>query len=328
MKKIREFFKGVSWAQALAGGLAAVTAFLLSARIGLAGSVIGVAIGAIVSTVASQLYTNMLNKSAKKLKETIVGEQGEEEDGGQGGTSGTLGNASATAAAPGELASTHAAEPESATNRRRAPRIVAGSAHADGASEHLAPTRILASDKSDHESARGTGPRAPLTGGQHVGARATTPASVRRRAIIVAVVSGLLAVLLTAGIISLVTRGEGTDSVVRDMVNSSRVEREPDHTTPSPSTSTSAPQPTQGSPSSESIQNNTQGGSDQNSASPTTGGSGTSTQQTQSPTTSAPTTGNGSTTTPSPSTSTPTTTATTPSTSSPTTSAPTTRSGE
>nr|WP_281500612.1 hypothetical protein [Gardnerella vaginalis] len=49
--------------------MAAVTSFLLASKIGIAGSVIGVAIGSIVSAVASQLYQNVIHASSRKLAE-------------------------------------------------------------------------------------------------------------------------------------------------------------------------------------------------------------------------------------------------------------------
>lgn len=66
---MKNFFKGISFTQVLAGSLAAVTSFLLASKIGIAGSVIGVAIGSIVSAVASQLYQNVIHASSKKLSE-------------------------------------------------------------------------------------------------------------------------------------------------------------------------------------------------------------------------------------------------------------------
>lgn len=65
---MRNFFKGLSVTQLSAGALAAVTSFLLSAKIGIAGSVIGVAVGSIVSAVASQIYQNVLKASSEKLQ--------------------------------------------------------------------------------------------------------------------------------------------------------------------------------------------------------------------------------------------------------------------
>lgn len=60
---MKNFFKGISLSSIAAGALAAVTSFLLSAKIGIAGSVIGVAIGSIVSAVSSQIYQNVLHES-------------------------------------------------------------------------------------------------------------------------------------------------------------------------------------------------------------------------------------------------------------------------
>ena len=66
---MKNFFKGISFSQLLAGALAAVTSFLLSSKIGIAGSVIGVAVASIVSTAASQLYQNVIDASSKKLQD-------------------------------------------------------------------------------------------------------------------------------------------------------------------------------------------------------------------------------------------------------------------
>ena len=56
---IKGLFEGLSVSQVTAGALAAVTSMLLSAQIGIAGSVIGVAVGSVVSTVSSQLYKKL-----------------------------------------------------------------------------------------------------------------------------------------------------------------------------------------------------------------------------------------------------------------------------
>lgn len=65
---IKGLFEGLSVSQVTAGALAAVTSMLLSAQIGIAGSVIGVAVGSVVSTVSSQLYKKFLAGSAEKLR--------------------------------------------------------------------------------------------------------------------------------------------------------------------------------------------------------------------------------------------------------------------
>ena len=77
---MKNFFKGISLSSIAAGALAAVTSFLLSAKIGIAGSVIGVAIGSIVSAVSSQIYQNVLHESGRKLQD-VAGTTGDEDDG-------------------------------------------------------------------------------------------------------------------------------------------------------------------------------------------------------------------------------------------------------
>lgn len=64
-------FEDLSISQVVAGALAAVTALLLSSKIGITGSVIGVALASVVSTVSSQLYKKFLSSSAQKIKDGI-----------------------------------------------------------------------------------------------------------------------------------------------------------------------------------------------------------------------------------------------------------------
>ena len=80
---MKNFFKGISLSSIAAGALAAVTSFLLSAKIGIAGSVIGVAIGSIVSAVSSQIYQNVLHESGRKLQD-VAGTTGDGDDGRRG----------------------------------------------------------------------------------------------------------------------------------------------------------------------------------------------------------------------------------------------------
>ena len=74
--KLGGLFDDLSMAQVVAGALAAVTSMLLASRIGIAGSVIGVAVGSVVSAVVSQLYKKFLTASAEKLRELKPGETG------------------------------------------------------------------------------------------------------------------------------------------------------------------------------------------------------------------------------------------------------------
>nr|WP_252969315.1 hypothetical protein [Bifidobacterium dentium] len=48
-----------------------MTSFLLSAKIGIAGSVIGVAAGSIVSAVSTQIYKNVLKASGEKIQNAV-----------------------------------------------------------------------------------------------------------------------------------------------------------------------------------------------------------------------------------------------------------------
>ncbi len=62
-------FSDISAAQVIATALAAVTSMLLSSYIGIAGSVIGVAVASVVSTLAASIYKKFLRDSAEKIKE-------------------------------------------------------------------------------------------------------------------------------------------------------------------------------------------------------------------------------------------------------------------
>ena len=59
----------LSMSQVMAGALAAVTSTFFASKIGIAGSLIGVAVASVVSTVASQVYKYFLKRSAEKLKD-------------------------------------------------------------------------------------------------------------------------------------------------------------------------------------------------------------------------------------------------------------------
>lgn len=65
-------FDDISAIQVTATALAAVTSMLLSNYIGFAGSVIGVAVASVVSTMAASLYKHFLRESAEKIKEIPV----------------------------------------------------------------------------------------------------------------------------------------------------------------------------------------------------------------------------------------------------------------
>ncbi|KFJ04341.1 hypothetical protein [Bifidobacterium thermacidophilum] len=257
---MKNFFKGISVPQLLAGALAAVTSFLLSARIGIAGSVIGVAVGSIVSAVSSQLYQNILKASSEKLQD-VKGGDDEQIEGEQTGQSADADGASGeTARQPRRISSDETTvlpvqgdqsaanarniqgEGETKSDATRAmPTVGAADTTtvmqpADDATRVIsgAPVGAHAHTGADDHQGRVivSGNETGTTAARHLSGSANTERArkTKRVAIIISVVSALVAVGITAGVIMLVTRGEGTDSVVRDMVGNARV-------TPTPSDS-------------------------------------------------------------------------------------------
>lgn len=65
----RKLFSDISAVQVVATALASVTSMLLASYIGIAGSIIGVAVASVVSTMAASLYKKFLADSAEKIKE-------------------------------------------------------------------------------------------------------------------------------------------------------------------------------------------------------------------------------------------------------------------
>ena len=206
---MRNFFKGLSVTQLSAGALAAVTSFLLSAKIGIAGSVIGVAVGSIVSAVASQIYQNVLKASSEKLQNAVPFHATDGADGADGLEGETAVSADDATTRLDAIAES-AAEPVTATQTMPATgRVVRGSASVsrrDGVSSGAAE---VGRNRSGVNRQRGT----------------AASAKAKRVAILVAIGSALVAVAVTAGIILAVTQGQGTDSVVRDWVDRSYTER-------------------------------------------------------------------------------------------------------
>ena len=209
---VRNFFKGLSVTQLSAGALAAVTSFLLSAKIGIAGSVIGVAVGSIVSAVASQIYQNVLKASSEKLQNAVPFHATDGADGADGadGLEGEMAVSADDASTRLDAIAESAAEPVAATQTMPVTgRVVRGSASVsrrDGVSSGAAE---VGRNRSGVNRQRGT----------------AASAKAKRVAILVAIGSALVAVAVTAGIILAVTQGQGTDSVVRDWVDRSYTER-------------------------------------------------------------------------------------------------------
>ncbi|RDW96515.1 hypothetical protein gvb03_01455 [Gardnerella vaginalis] len=250
---MKNFFKGISFTQVLAGSLAAVTAFLLSSKIGIAGSVIGVAIGSIVSAVASQLYQNVIHASSKKIQSSSALKSGssryEEDD------TKVVNNARFIA-----LEDDMPKEYEVYNNmidsskEKQARRVVAMASNANNA--NFAGDSSLDGDSSNSQNAKlGKAPalsaestsvmelsslrklkeednalsegdedsiltlndaKRELGGGSYY---ANSEAKYKKLTIVIAILSALAAVLLTAGIVLLFTQGKGTDNLVHSGQN-------------------------------------------------------------------------------------------------------------
>lgn len=114
-KKRESLFGDLTFSQVAAGALAAVTSMFLASSVGIAGSLIGAAVGSVVATVSSQMYRRFLNASAEKLHVTAsrqdesadssedaqAGFEGGSASGGASGeTEGVVVPASATAVLP------------------------------------------------------------------------------------------------------------------------------------------------------------------------------------------------------------------------------------
>lgn len=250
---MKNFFKGISVPQLVAGALAAVTSFLLSARIGIAGSVIGVAVGSIVSAVSSQLYQNILKASSEKLQDVKGGDDEQIEGEQTDQTADADGSNGETARQPRRISSDETTvlpvqgaqsaanarniqdEGETKSDATRAmPTVGAADATtvmqpADDATRVISGVSAAAHGHTGADGHQGrvivSGNETGTTAARHLSGSANTERArkTKRVAIIISVVSALVAVGITAGVIMLVTRGEGTDSVVRDMVGNARV---------------------------------------------------------------------------------------------------------
>ncbi|MCT6810417.1 hypothetical protein [Bifidobacterium apis] len=292
---MKQFFHDISWAQIIAGALAAMTSFWLAAKIGVAGSIIGVAIGSIVSAVASQIYKNVLEASGQKLQESVVGSADQDDDDSK--TDSDADGQTTTLPAQGKGRSDDSGDAPDGSTKVMAP--------VDGSTQVMPPV-------GDEKSASKTGRTVSSSNGPRTHTASITATSKkkldqrRRNVIIVSVVSALVAVLLSALAINALTKGEGTDKVVRNVVSpptSQVVTPSQEEETPSkPARRTEEPeyQATPGAP------QNQPSGSNQNQGSEQGSGSGQGQQQggnpSSSPSPSADATGS----TPSPSSTTPT----------------------
>lgn len=232
---IKGLFEGLSVSQVTAGALAAVTSMLLSAQIGIAGSVIGVAVGSVVSTVSSQLYKKFLAGSAEKLR-GFASNDNEEEN----ATANAVAAQNATQSfahaqttvmpitrVPFESAETTTL-PSVGTAARAFDEAAVPSANSAETSV-LSAGQIVGADAHDMrdsqaaQSAQSNTPRINSAAG-HTGnashatgvveIEAQKQKTMQRRVLAVSVASSLAAILLFAGLVLMFTGGEGIGTKV------------------------------------------------------------------------------------------------------------------
>ena len=201
---MKKFFEGISISQIIAGSLAAITSFFLAGKIGVAGSTIGAAASYIISTVAGKVYQNVLKASGEKLQ-----------------AASPLGGSSSESEGAASDQSKQAEQAESA----------AGDQTTAAADAEKATSTEDTADMSSLEQPRTVVSNGALSPAGSDG-KVQTFAQVRHRnvkrmAIVVSLISGLVGVALTAGVVLLFTQGKGTDTVVRDMTGKSSVVETP-----------------------------------------------------------------------------------------------------
>lgn len=199
----KSLFEGLSGAQLTAGALAAVTSMLLSAQIGIAGSVIGVAVGSVVSTVASQVYKRFLEQSATKLR----GMRDSDEESSTDGV-GVAEGSEGFEAVPLGVEEDVRAESLKAGQTEQA-EFAGGSMRA---ADQLASGRVVAGGVPGRATATPHLGDTSLAGditAQHVREKREHDKRMQRGVIAVSIVSALVAVAVSAGFVMLTTQGQG-----------------------------------------------------------------------------------------------------------------------
>ena len=199
----KSLFEGLSGAQLTAGALAAVTSMLLSAQIGIAGSVIGVAVGSVVSTVASQVYKRFLEQSATKLR----GMRDSDEESSTGGVGDAEGLEGLEAVPFGTEEDVRADGPKAGQTEQA--EFAGGSMRSV---DQLASGRVIAGGVPGRATVTPHLGDKSLAGditAQHVREKREHDKRMQRGVIAVSIVSALVAVAVSAGFVMLTTQGQG-----------------------------------------------------------------------------------------------------------------------
>lgn len=187
-------FGDLSFAQILASALAAGVSFSLSSQIGVAGSLIGAIVGAAAATVASSVLNNLFSKSAEAIKGAVGTDAGEAPAAEKPAASA----AGETSLMPHPVDADQPAGAEAPAGATATQSLAAG--------ETRPATASLADDTEVKFAPSGTRiAPASLRRAVHESQRRDT----KRRLVVVSVVAGIAAVLISALLVNALTQGKG-----------------------------------------------------------------------------------------------------------------------
>lgn len=225
------FFEDISFAQVGAGSLAAVTSMLLSSQIGVTGSVIGVAVGAAVSTLCTQVYKKFLSNSADRLRGLHSDDETADDAYADQATA-----ALQHGAHSGYSASTSSAQAFDQASTTRTMQSVYQDAQPTA---YIHPVRR--SDARNGQTPRLGNDAVISTKALNARAQSKRKTKVQRGVLVVSVVSALAAVAICAGVINLTTAGQGVGTKTDPIIATD--------TSAASSTSASSSAPANGAPS-------------------------------------------------------------------------------
>lgn len=188
-------FGDLSFAQILASALAAGVSFSLSSQIGVAGSLIGAIVGAAAATVASSVLNNLFSKSAEAIKGAVSTDADEA----------PAAEKPAAASAAGETSlMPHPVDADQPVGAKAPAGATATQNLAAG--ETRPATASLADDTEVKFASSGTRiAPASLRRAVHESQRRDT----KRRLVVVSIVAGIAAVLISALLVNALTQGKG-----------------------------------------------------------------------------------------------------------------------
>lgn len=187
-------FGDLSFAQILASALAAGVSFSLSSQIGVAGSLIGAIVGAAAATVASSVLNNLFSKSAEAIKGAVSTDAGEAPAAEKPAASA----AGETSLMPHPVDADQPVGAEAPAGATATQNLAAG--------ETRPATASLADDTEVKFAPSGTRiAPASLRRAVHESQRRDT----KRRLVVVSIVAGIAAVLISALLVNALTQGKG-----------------------------------------------------------------------------------------------------------------------